>query len=186
MACITGISKAIVSDCATKGVAGLEVTAWIFNRKDFTLTYDGTTPNLVTNIAAIAAATSYMITGYKKNLNVGHDIVTRDDAPDGFKQFFSFKQYEVASDDIYNVDNINDVFVVVEAKNKPTDADGVFILYGAKNGLYKSADTHRINDNNAERSIELTSLDGQEEPYSRYVLLSTDYATTKALLEGLD
>ncbi|HPF94187.1 MAG TPA: hypothetical protein PLV65_09620, partial [Tenuifilaceae bacterium] len=177
---------AIVSDCTTKGVAGVEVTAWMFNRKDFTLTYDGTTPNLITNIAAVAAATTYQLTGYKMNMNVGHDVVVRADAPDGYKHFFSFKQYQVAAANILNVDNINDVVVVVEAKNKPSDADGVFLIYGAKYGLFKSADTHRINDNNAERSLELTSLDGQEEPYSRYVLLSTDYATTKALLEGLD
>ena len=58
-------------------------------------------------------------------------------------------------------------------------------MYGLKKGLWKSADTRRWNDINGARSIEMTSLAGQEEPYSHYVLLDTDYATTRDLLESL-
>jgi len=65
------------------------------------------------------------------------------------------------------------------------DGDGVFAAYGVKYGLYKSTDTRRANDINGARNIELTSLAGQEEKYSNYTLLDTDYATTKALLETL-
>lgn len=186
MACTTGISAAILSDCSTKGTAGLEVEAYMFNRNALTITYDGSTANLITDLANIGAGKGYKITGYKKNMNAGSDGVVAEDKPDSWKHYFSFKQYEVAAAKVLNVDNINDVVVFVESKNKPSNGDGVFIGYGCKFGLYKSSDTHRSNDNNAERAIELTSMDGGEEPYSRYVLLDTDYATTKALLESLD
>lgn len=185
MACITGIAKAITSDCTTSLSGGLEVEAWIFNRADLTITYDGSQDNLLTSLANVGAATGFKLTGIKKLLNAGHDIVIAEDRPDKYKHFFSFQGFEVLAEDITNLDDINDVIVFVESKDKNDTGEGVFIGYGVKKGLWKSADTQRANDNGAARMIEMTSMDGQEEPFSRYVLLDTDYATTKALLESL-
>lgn len=185
MSCITGIAKNITSDCSTSKSGGLEVEAYIFNRADLSPTYDGTQLNLVTSLANVGAAVGYKLTGFKKNLNAGHDLVVAEDAPNKYTHYFNFKQYEVLAEDITNVDDMDDVVVAVESKDKNDTGEGVFMLYGLKKGLWKSADTQRANDANGSRNIEMTSLAGQEEPYSRYVLLDTDYATTKALLESL-
>ena len=183
--CFDGISKAIISNCTTQGSGGLEVVAWVFNRKELTITYDTTTKNLITSLANVSLKQGYKLTGIKKMLNAGSDLVVADDKADSWTHYFNFKQFEFSAADIVNVDNINDVIVFVENKDKSTTGDGVFMGFGCKFGLYKSTDTHRTNDDKGARNIELTSLADQEEPFSRYVFLKTDYATSKALLETL-
>jgi len=185
MSCITGIAKNITSDCSTSLSGGLEVEAWVFNRKELSPTYDATYGNLVTSLAMVGAATGFKLTGIKKLLNAGHDIVVADDRPDKFTHFFNFQGFEILAEDIQNLDDINDIVVVVELKDKNDTGEGVFVAYGLKKGLWKSTDTRRWNDINGARNIEMSSLAGQEEPYSHYVVLATDYATTRALLEGL-
>lgn len=182
MGCADKIGANILSTCDTSVSGGLEVKAWVFNRIEATVTYDGTVPLKITDITPTSGNQAYTITGIKKLLNAGSDAVVADDRPDKYTHYFNFQQFEFASAAIENVDNINDVIIVVESKDKADDGDGVFRVYGAKKGLWKSTDTHRDNDLNGARNIELTSLPGQEEPYSRYTYLDTDYATTLAAL----
>ena len=188
MACVTGISKDITSDCSTQKGGSLEVKAWVFNRADYAnaFTFDNTNGNKITNIASVLAKKAYVLTGVKKLLNAGHDLVAADDRPDKYTHFFSFHQFELAAEDIKNVDQLNDIFVVVERKDKMNGGDGTFVAYGCKNGLWKSADTRRANDINGARSIEMASLGGQEEEYSEFTVLKTDYATTLSMLVGLE
>lgn len=185
MACTSGIAKAITSNCTTQPVGGLEVIAYLFNRDEMTITYDGTLPNKVTNIAAVGSAVMYKLTGTKKNINAGHDRTISEDIADTFKHYLSLKEFSFASDDVSNFDGLGDMCGVVEYKQKSTDGDGVFVGYGFKSGLYVSSDTRRANDANSVRSLELTSRDQEDEPYSQYNVLITDYATTKAALEAL-
>lgn len=185
MACTDGIAKAITSNCTTQPVGGLEVVAYVFNRGDMTITYDGTNPNKVTGIASVTAELLYKLTGTKKNLNAGHDRTIADDLADTFKHYFSFKGFEFGSDDVLNMDGLGDVCVIVEYKQKQTDADGVFVGYGFQSGLYVTTDTRRANDLNGVRSLELATRDNEGEPYSQYNVVITDYATTKSTLEAL-
>ena len=185
MACITGISKNITSDCSTSLSGGLEVEAWLINRNEVTAVFDAVKENLITGLTMVGAAVAYKLTGIKKLLNAGHDIVVAEDRPDKFTHYFSFQGFEILSEDILNLDQINDVMAFVEIKDKNDTGEGIFLGYGVKKGLWKSTDTQRANNINGARSIEMVSLAGQEEPFSRYVLFDTDYATTRALLEGL-
>lgn len=186
MSCLQGITKNIVSDCSTKPIGGLEVKAWIGNRLEITPTYDITHPSKVTDLAVDVTKKLYSITGVKKLLNCGFDRVVAEDRPDTFTHFFNFQGFEFKAENVENMDNMNDVVVIVEMKEKPTDADGTFRIFGLKYGLYPSTDTMRANDIDGARNIELTSLEGQSEPYSNYTLLATNYATTLALLESLE
>jgi hypothetical protein len=185
MACTSGIAKAITSNCTTQPVGGLEVTAYLFNRDEMTITYDGTTPNKVTGIAAVGAAVMYQLSGWKKNINAGHDRTISDDIGDTFKHYLALKEFSFASDDVLNFDGLGDICAIVEYKEKSTTGDGVFVGYGFKSGLYVTSDTRRANDANAIRSLELASRDQEDEPYSQYNVLITDYATTKAALIAL-
>lgn len=186
MTCISGIAKDIISNCTTSGAGGLEVKAWIFNRNEVAVTYDSTKENMITNLVMASKKKCYTISAVKKLLNAGHDIVVADDRPNKYTHYFNCQQFEVLTEDILNVDNLDDVFVVVESKDKTTSGEGIFLAYGVKNGLWKSTDTQRANDLNGARNIELTSLGGQEEKFSRFVVFSTDYATTLALLVGCE
>jgi len=186
MACITEISRNILSDCSTIGVGGLEVRAWIFNRRHIaTITYDApTNPSKITALT-LSGGDAYTITGTKKSLNCGSDRVVADEMPDKFTHYFNFKAYEFASADVENLDALNDVVVVVESKDKGTGGDGTFRAFGILYGLYPSTDTMRANDLSGARNLELTSLSGQEEKYSQYTVDAGDYEDTIALLDGL-
>lgn len=185
MACTTGIAKAITSNCTTQPVGGLEITAYFFNRGQMTITYDGTDPNKVTGIAAVGAALMYKYTGVKKNLNAGHDRNISEDMADTFKHYLALKGFEFDTDSVLNLDGLNDVCAIVEYKQKSSTGDGVFVGYGFQSGLHVTADSRRANENNAVRSMELATKDGEGEPYSQYNVLITGYAETKAALEAL-
>lgn len=186
MTCVSGIVKSVISDCSTSGIGGNEVKAWIGNRLEMTPTYDVTNTSKITGLSVASTKKLYTITGVKKLLNSGFDRVQADDRPDKFTHYFNFQGFEFKAADVENLDNLDDVVIIVESKDKPDDGDGVFRVFGMKYGLYPSSDTMRANDINGARNIELTSLSGQEEPQSNYTLLVTDYATTKALLVSLE
>jgi hypothetical protein len=188
MSCTLNIAKNIISDCTTQKNGFLEVKAWIFSRADYAnaITYDNTITSKITNIASVTTKKAFTLTGVKKLLNAGHDIVVADDRADKFTHFFSFQQFEIAAADVFNLDNLKDVFVVVERKDKGAGGDGTFVAYGVKNGLFKSTDTRRSNDINGARSLELTSLAGAEENNSEYTVLKTNYADTLAMLVALE
>jgi len=80
---------------------------------------------------------------------------------------------------------MDDVCVVVELKDKNSTGEGVFRVYGAKHGLYKTEDTQDLTANNGARTIRLASMAGQEEEYSAYVLYNTSYAATKLIFDAL-
>jgi hypothetical protein len=186
MSCVKGIAKAIVSDCTTSGIGGNEIKAWIGNRLEMTFTFDVTNTSLITNIAVASTKQLYPLTGVKKLLNSGYDRVVVDDRPDKFTHYFNFQGFEFKAADVENIDNLEDIVVIVESKDKTDDGDGVFRAFGVKNGLYPTTDTMRANDINGARNVEVTSLEGQAEQWSNYTVLATDYATTKTLLEGLE
>lgn len=192
--CTDSIVKNIVSNCTTSGSGGLEVKAWVFRRDELVVTYDSTYPNKITDLALGTGLKCYTVTGVKKLLNAGHDIVVADDRPNKYTHYFALQQFETLAADIQNVDQMDDVVIFVESKDKNTTGDGVFIGYGVKKGLWKSTDTQRANDINGARNLEFMSLGGQEEPFSRYILLApetvpedgTGYANTLNLLVSLE
>ena len=190
MACIEKkIFQAIDSSCNLPA-RGIETVAYLFNRKDLTPTPDPTNPVLITDLEIAANKVGYKITGYKDNMNAGHDMVKAADAPNRYTHYFSFHGYEFNSDAVLNIDQLEDLVVVVERKEKFDDADGTFVMYGLQVGLTTSTDTLRMLDANSVRKIELVSTDNATEKQSQYNLVITDlvggnYAATKALLETL-
>jgi len=185
MACTGKIVDDIVSNCDTQGIGGLEAVAYLINRVDFEPTFDVTNGNLITAVATAIGTKAYKLTGSAKGLEAGHDRVKEEGFADSFTHYFSFKQFEVDSDALLNVDSLDDLVVIVEAKNKPSDADGTFIAYGVRSGLHVTTDTKRFNTTNGARSLELATNSGEGERYSQYNVLDTDYATTKAALDAI-
>lgn len=187
MACITGIIDSIVSTCENSPVGGLEVKSWLINRKDIdAVTLDGTNTNTIEAMTLKQGKRAWLLTGVKKLLNAGHDVVVNDARDDRYTHYFSFEQFEVDGAALLNVDQINDMVVICENKNKGVSGDGAFICLGLMNGLYKTSDTRRSNDTEGTRKLELASMAGQEEKYSSYVFFITNYATTLAAIEALE
>ena len=186
MSCITGVGLDIISDCNTSIKGGNEVKAWIGNRLEMSPTYDGTNPSKITALAVDVTKKLYTITGVKKLLNSGYDRVIKDNRPDSFTHLFEFQGFEFDAANVEGMDSLDDVVIIVESKDKTSDGDSVFRVFGMEYGLFPSSDTMRANDNDGVRAMALTSQEGQEEKYSNYTLLITDYATTLAALVALE
>jgi len=182
MSCETGIFKAITSDCSKQPIGGLEVNAWLFNRMELVLTFDNTNPSKITDLVTAAATKGYLLKGVKKLLNAGHSVVVADDRADRYTHKFDFQGFEFDTASVEGLDQLADLVVVVEAKNKIATNDGTFVAYGVKSGLFKTTDERMFNDVGGARKISLATRGGEEEVYSNYTILKTDYATTKAML----
>lgn len=186
MPCTDNIFKNIVSNCTTTPIGGLEVKAWVMDRADVTVTPDATVPNLITDITLASGAQAWTIEGVKNLLNSGHDAVIAEDRPTRYQHFFSFQAYEVAAEAMQNIDQMDDIVVVVERKNKGVDGDGSFVILGMENGLWKTTDTLRDNDIDGVRNLEFQSMEATPERFGRINFLTTDYEATKAALEALE
>jgi hypothetical protein len=186
MACEYKIIKNIISTCETTVANGMEATVYLLNRKEISqVSYDNVNPLTVTDLTLASGATAYTLVGTKKGLNFGSERVIADDAPDSFTHKLTFQGYEIDSASVYNMDNLGDLVAIVERKEKNVamSGDGTFVILGLESGLYPTSDTYMLND--GPRKIELANLAGESEKTSPLILLDTDYATTKALVESL-
>lgn len=183
--CNDGIFTNIVSDCSTQKSGGLEVVAWAFYRPDASITFSPTVPTMITGITMASGKKAIQIKGIKKLLNSGHSLVSAEDRPDKYSHFFNLQQFEVDAADIENVDKMADMVFIYERISKTATGEGVFVVRGAKSGLYKSADDKDENNVDGARVIALSSQAGNEEPQSEYTFYTTDYQTSKAAIVAL-
>jgi hypothetical protein len=181
--CLDRIQKNITSNCDTRRNSGVEVLAWIYNRKDAIVTYDPTNKSKITSIANVATKQAYSITGIARGLNGGHSRVKDTTFGDSFTHRVNLYVFEVTAEDVENIDNMDDVFVVFERLNTPSD-DGKFVARGVKYGLTVNSDEMDENENKGARVLELTSMEEGEEPYSSYTVLDSDAATTRDMLNA--
>lgn len=184
--CNFGIAADILKDCSAPPTAGTEMVAYAINRRDIVgVTYDQSNPRLVTAITLAPGAKAYKIENFKKEIDAGFDIVTSDTNIDKFNQYVKFEAWGIDSDTVKALDELSDLVIIVERKNKGADGNGAFQIYGLLTGLYKSSDTMRANTASGKRIIELTNQAEEESTVSYHVFFDTDYATTKAKVEAL-
>lgn len=184
--CNFGITADILKDCAAPPTAGVETVAYAFNRKDIdSVTYDPANSRVVSAIALTTGAQAYKIENFKKEIDAGFDLVTSDTNIDKFNQYVKFEAWGIDSDTVKVLDELSDLVIIVERKNKGADGDGAFQIYGLQTGLYKSSDTMRANTASGKRIIELTNQAEEESTVSYHVFFDTDYATSKAAVEAL-
>lgn len=189
--CLESVIQDVVATCDVQGNGGNEIKAWLLNLEDkFSLTFDVTNPSKITSIVNTGAVSSgvkaYTLTTSRKGINTGSDLVSEVGRGDRYTHFAAFSAYAMKAADVEAIDKMNNFMIIVESRDKTDDGDGVFKAYGVKYGLFKSADTNRANDANGSRPLEFTSQEGDTEKWSSYTVIDTDYATTKALLEGLE
>lgn len=183
--CTKKIYQNVTADCTTQGVSGIEQVVYVGNRTDIaSITRDATLDNKITDFTMASGTKLYKLTGQKQNLSCGSERVVSDTQADSFRHRISFQNYEFDATSLDNLDEAEDLFAIVERKDK-TNVDGTFLVYGIGTGLYISSDTYSSNENNGARMLEATSLDAQLERNSACTLVKTDYATTKAYLESL-
>lgn len=185
--CIGDIVQNLVSDCTTQGKGGNEIKVWFTQRKNISsFTQDSTNPSKITALAIAIGEQMWTFTGVKKLFNSGHDLITAENRADTYTHVVGFEAFEHDAASIENVDSMDDMVFITESKDKPSDGDGTFRIWGLKNGLFKTSSTERANDVNGSRVIELSSESEGGEAFSQWTLLVTDYAATLAVLVALE
>lgn len=177
MACNTLLTADILNSCTTLPVKGLKAKAWAFNRSEVTLTI---TDNKVTAIAKATGKTSFTVEGFKDFMNAGHEAVIAEDKPTSYKHKWTLNTYAATSAEKKNIDKADDLIVIVERNGAKNETS--FIVLGANNGIWKTAQSAMANDNSGVSAIEFATRDDQGEEYSEYVFWSSTYATTLAAL----
>ena len=154
MSCPRKVVADILNNCI-RPVRGIKPLAYWAYRSDVTFTYSA---NEITAIDTIALGSFESV---KFGLNAGHDLATSDIADDGYKHKFSGVFNVAANADL---DTMEDIVVFVQTNG------GVWLCYGAKNGLWKETQVKMSNDNLSTIAVEFGSRKGMEEEYSEYVV----------------
>lgn len=189
MGCLAGLAASITNDCAKQPTAGLERKVWLINRADIaTITHDGVNNHLITAITLNTGKTAFVFTAYRKDVDAGFDEVVRENLPPAFTHYFKMEPWDQNSDQVEELDNMEDLVAIVEKKGDKTydSGDGYFQIYGLQNGLYKTSGTQRLQDNGGVPTYEFGTREGEEEPYSKHIFYDTDYATSLAALVALE
>ena len=168
MAC--KINKDIFSGaCLYKPVVSA-IRAYVFNRKDITISK---TANLINDIQNVGTNIGYSLDVAKNgSIDFGNELVSNDSLPDYFTHFVKFPIFENDSESLLNIDSSEDLVIIIETTTKQ------FFALGVDSGLFKSVDT----DSGYDKDVEYRS---EFELFSAYEVLKEDHITTKELLESL-
>lgn len=183
MGYLTGITKDILNSCLTVPVAGLESEAYILNRKRLIITVDDNDDNLINSISNAPVNSAYKVTMANREFDVGSNLVTADDSPDLFSNYFKVQPYQRDAGSQYALDNLDDIVAIVELKG--AREEGKFVILGLKRGLHKISSSIKTKDNFGMPIYEFSSQEGETEEYSRYVFWNNSYEDSKAMLEDL-
>ena len=184
MSCLQTITASITNNCDLPPIAGIEQVVYVIERRFLVASKTGS--NLIDGLTKSApAANGYKIQGYNKSSNAGFDLVVSDTEPDRYTQFFSMVAWGIDADTVEALNDIDDIVVIVENKNKGIDGDGAFEVYGLDTGLWKTSFTKRSNDNGGTFVLEFANKEGQAPTRSHYVDYDTSYTVSKAALDLL-
>lgn len=181
MSCYTAISQNLSLCGNQRATKGLKEKAWIANNGELTFTR---ADNLISNIAKVATKRAYVVDSLKDKLNAGQDAAIAETVGTGYKHMFSMISNEKTAAAQKQMDKMDNIVAIVEVNG--SKSEGCFLAYGVQNGLWKTSDTQKALDNNAQRTIEMGSREQMEEEFSCYVVWNTNYATTLAMLVGLE
>ena len=184
-ACDKRITANVVSDCSTVNVGGLELVAYLYNRLDLNPVYDSQNKVKVTGFTLTTGKVGYKFTGTAKNLKVGYTGTPDETIGKTYKHKMSFPVFDFTAANVQMVDNMDDLVIFVEYKQKNTTGDGVIVGYGLASGLWNIKDDRDSSAINASRMVEYETRDQEGEPVSQYNLIpSGGYTAAKSLLEA--
>lgn len=146
----------IVNYCAP--VTGLAAKIWVYPYATTRVWMDA---NVVHVLGSSAQLNPAVYEAFKSAFNAGADEVVFEAADNQYTHYISGVINLSASAEIDKLDGI----IVVVLTN-----EGVYQVYGAKHGLWKSSQIKRSNDNLSLVTFEFTSREGMGEPFSVYHL----------------
>lgn len=175
-----------VYDCANLPQPGNSPYLVLVNKDDLnngTITRNSA-GTLITNVTLPTNKPAYLFEGFQDSVKTKVDMVKTANGP-MYKHTVDLVVYDVGPVMRQNLERMcrGSVAAFVEKRKKDSNS---FELYGEDAGLYVVPGTlYSSNENGGTFKVTLASLDGQEETKMQATVLSTDYATTRTLVQGL-
>lgn len=170
-------------DCDNPLKSGTQPRLFLMNFDDLLTTTAGTTPNLLTALTFATNTVSYLFEGYKQDVKPTQEVINPGNGQNQFKHNLNFLIYEITQVQKNNIQRLAKGNVIAIVENKGKNADS-FEVYGLNSGLEIVPGVVRDPlANGGGYIISLATAEGEFEPLLPQTLFTTDYATTKALVE---
>jgi hypothetical protein len=170
-------------DCDNPLKSGTRPRLFLMNFDDLLSPTAGTTPNLLTALTFATNTVSFLFEGYKQDVKPTQEVVNPGNGPNQFKHNLNFLIYEITQVQKNNIQRLAKGNVIAIVENKGKNADS-FEVYGLNSGLEIVPGVVRDPlANGGGYILSLATPEGEFEPLLPQTLFTTDYATTKALVE---
>jgi len=192
MSCLTDrLSADILADCKNLVFSGIEADLLLIphSQVDKTAsTFDTENPMLITDLVLKAGASGYLLEGVKQVNGYNTEFVPGDDQTlDKFRHNANGRILSPTAENRLQLSKLakNESYIVVaERRWKGPDSNDAFIVLGWDTGLYLNESIENPLENEGAITIGLSSRDGMLESEGAYVLLDTDYDTTKLAFDN--
>ena len=170
--------------CTSPLKAGTEPRLYLFNYDEVLSGTAGTTPNLLTALVLQSNTVGFVFEGFKQDVKPTQEVIAPGNGANQLKHNLGFVVYDITQVQKNNLQKVVKGGFVAICENKGRNADS-FEVYGLNAGLEivpgQARDTYA---NGGGYIIQLATPENEFEPLLPQTLFITDYATTKALLDG--
>lgn len=185
MANCIGITINADYDCANPPIAGVEERLVLMNFEDIaSFTVDGTNPSIITAFTLVAGKQAYSFQGVRNSLVPEQHYTPGRFSPSQYDHVVNFLVWEFTQAQKDNLEAMAIKKQVAIIQN----ADQTFEVYGIRNGLELTQNDRLPGDQDTGGGYSLilkTSDNEAKEPKLPRSFFSTDFATTKDLVDDL-
>jgi len=175
-----------VYDCANLPQPGNSPSLVLCNKDDLnagTITRNAA-GTLITNVTLATNRPAYLFEGFKDSVKTKVELVQGDAGP-MFKHTVEVIIFDVSPVQRQNLERMCRASISAFVEKRKKDSN-TFELYGGDAGLYVVPGTlYASNEQGGTFKVMLSSLEGQEETKMQQTVLSTDYAGSRTLVQGL-
>lgn len=171
-------------DCTNPLRAGTMPRLFLINYDDLVSTTASTsTPNLLTALTLASNTVAYVFEGFKQDVKPTQEIIAPGNGLNQFKHAVNFLVYDIDQVQKNNIQRLAKGKFIAICENKGKN-ENAFEVYGLGSGLEIVPGVARDSyANGGGYIISLATADNEFEGLLPQTIFSTDYATTKALVE---
>ncbi len=185
------ISANIAVNCANPIQGGAEEILYLINREDWddaAITYNVTNTEIIENIVLSSGKVAYTYAGVNNSNKPKYELV-KGEYSTFYNHEINFKVFDASPTTKEQLELLakGQMVAIVKNKYKGTDGNSAFEVYGADAGLICTQNIREIAGGDAGGAFDLIlkSDETSLEPHMPKTVFITDYATTKAIVEGL-
>jgi hypothetical protein len=187
MASCAVITQGSTYDCANPVVPGVNTRLILLNWDEIaTVTKAG---SYITAMTLDALKTGFAFEGYRNSLNPQYDMIKTGFAT-GYDHMVKFQVFDISQEQKDNLQKmaLGRIVAIIENINNDGNDNNVFEVYGLDVGMDITEMNRIARDMDSQGSFSVTLKtpdDEGKEPKMPQTWFITDYATTKALVDGL-